>query len=430
MYHYSQHHHHHNSSNNYRTDSPLSYTSITPTGTPELCGLTPTPRPRLRITSTGFPYDENAALYRPQRRSQLATSSTPAPTPSTAGGSTSSRATFWSAVDVVDSEDEDEDRDRDRDRYRDGDRDGDGDGDCDGDCDFKPGSKADSGILVSPILPPSPRARRESTSSGSTAAASSHRSHPKSTQSSSPRVQRPRHPSRQSTTTSNWTSSSSSTAVAPTTTTTTNKLSRTSTESTLRSPPRAHTKTSRADIATSLQQKYPNDRCHGAFLPFRSEFSHSKDSLCPVRFLPGGPPSTPVSTSAAAEKSVPATPMSETYNGPVMYNTPIDWKGNDARRREYAAADRKQACGWRKWCCGLFGKGGSKVFWDGADCGSVRRYRLDLPPPESSEEESEEGGGGGAVVEKLTIAPAGSGGAGGVVRGRESRERRRAGCLK
>lgn len=87
--------------------------------------------------------------------------------------------------------------------------------------------------------------------------------------------------------------------------------------------------------------------------------------------------------------------MSEAYNGPVMYNTPIDWKGNAARRREYAAADRKQ-CGWRKWCCGLFGRGGDKVFWDGADGGSVRRYRLDLPPESPEEEE-------GTVIEKLSI---------------------------
>lgn len=35
------------------------------------------------------------------------------------------------------------------------------------------------------------------------------------------------------------------------------------------------------------------------------------------------------------------------------------------------------------------------MFWDGADGGSVRRYRLDLPP-ESPEEE-------GTVIEKLSI---------------------------
>lgn len=77
-----------------------------------------------------------------------------------------------------------------------------------------------------------------------------------------------------------------------------------------------------------------------------------------------------------------------------MYNTPIDWKGNEARRREYEAADRRKH-GWRKWCCGVFGRSGDKVFWDGDDGGSVRRYRLDLPP-ESPEEEA-------PVVEKLSI---------------------------
>lgn len=126
---------------------------------------------------------------------------------------------------------------------------------------------------------------------------------------------------------------------------------------------------------------------------------------------------------------MPATPMSEAYNGPVMYNTPIDWKGNAARRREYAAADRKQ-CGWRNWCCGLFGRGGDKVFWDGADGGSVRRYRLDLPP-ESPEEE-------GTVIEKLSIGAEESAGTVVVRKGgarteterwsrEEKRERRRAG---
>lgn len=41
----------------------------------------------------------------------------------------------------------------------------------------------------------------------------------------------------------------------------------------------------RAEIGASLCQKYPNDRVHGEFLPFRSEFSHSADSLSPVQFL-------------------------------------------------------------------------------------------------------------------------------------------------
>lgn len=85
------------------------------------------------------------------------------------------------------------------------------------------------------------------------------------------------------------------------------------------------------------------------------------------------------------EKQVPATPASEAYNGPVMYNTPIDWKGDEARRREYEAAD-KQRSGWRRWCCGLFGGRKDKVFWDGDDGGSVRRYRLALPEREEEKE--------------------------------------------
>ncbi|KAH0613828.1 uncharacterized protein H6S33_005714 [Morchella sextelata] len=55
----------------------------------------------------------------------------------------------------------------------------------------------------------------------------------------------------------------------------------------------------------------------------------------------------------------------------------IDWKGDEARRREYEEAD-KEMKGWRRWLCGLGGR--KRVFWEGEDNGSVRRYRLDLPP--------------------------------------------------
>lgn len=56
------------------------------------------------------------------------------------------------------------------------------------------------------------------------------------------------------------------------------------------------------------------------------------------------------------------------------------------------------------------------MFWDGADGGSVRRYRLDLPP-ESPEED-------GVVIEKLTIAAEDSAGAVVVRRDRADRESR------
>lgn len=58
------------------------------------------------------------------------------------------------------------------------------------------------------------------------------------------------------------------------------------------------------------------------------------------------------------------------------------------------------------------------MFWDGADGGSVRRYRLDLPP-ESPEEE------GAAVIEKLSFAREDSAGAVVVRRDRAERDERR-----
>lgn len=98
-----------------------------------------------------------------------------------------------------------------------------------------------------------------------------------------------------------------------------------------------------------------------------------------------------------------------------MYNTPIDWKGNAARRREYAAADQCTR-GWRRWCCGLFGRRNDKVFWNGGDGGSVRRYRLDLPPESPDEEEvvtekagSRDGESGMAEMEKTIIMQKGVG---------------------
>lgn len=127
----------------------------------------------------------------------------------------------------------------------------------------------------------------------------------------------------------------------------------------------------RLEIKQSLTQKYPNDRVHGEFLPFSTGFSHSADSLSPVRFLPQ-------TSSSRAETMVAPTPLEPTT---------IAWKNLDSLRQEYAAADKKKRSPWtwirhRVLCgAGLLGCKAKKEFWEDGDedKGSVRRYRLELP---------------------------------------------------
>ncbi|KAF8538961.1 hypothetical protein BDD12DRAFT_883680 [Trichophaea hybrida] len=135
----------------------------------------------------------------------------------------------------------------------------------------------------------------------------------------------------------------------------------------------------RREIEQSLEQKYPNDRCHGEFLPFNTDFSHSADSLSPVRFLsPSSLRQVSSSGTMVATASTPVTPLDPTIT---------TWKNLDSLRAEYAAADRRKSSAWgwirRRVLCGagILGCGGKKEFWEDGDedKGSVRRYRLELP---------------------------------------------------
>jgi len=101
-------------------------------------------------------------------------------------------------------------------------------------------------------------------------------------------------------------------------------------------------------------------------------------------------PSFSFSSSSSTSSHTSTHPISPT----LPYNTPIDWKGNAARRAEYAALDRRRqgvAGLFRRAaaaaCC--FGRAGGE-FWEekcGDDGGSVRRYRLALPAEEEDEDE-------------------------------------------
>lgn len=75
------------------------------------------------------------------------------------------------------------------------------------------------------------------------------------------------------------------------------------------------------------------------------------------------------------------------------FNTPIDWKGNAARRREYAEADRR-----KRGVIGLIRRLGfcfvGDEFWEEKKGrvrirkgGSVRRYRLDLPDDDDDDDD-------------------------------------------
>ena len=137
----------------------------------------------------------------------------------------------------------------------------------------------------------------------------------------------------------------------------------------------------RREIAESLVQKYPNDRCHGAFLPFNTDFAHSSDSLAPVRFTSAA--------SAAPQRAGSGRRSASAASEPTpMDATTIAWKNMDALRAEYDAADRRKRSAWawirQRVLCGgggILGCGGKNEFWEDGDDdkGSVRRYRLELP---------------------------------------------------
>lgn len=134
----------------------------------------------------------------------------------------------------------------------------------------------------------------------------------------------------------------------------------------------------RREIAESLIQKYPNDRCHGEFLPFNTAFSHSSDSLAPVRFTP-----------PASASSCPPSTAGTAFDDPqaLMDPSTIAWKNMDSLRAEYAAVDRRKRSPWQwirqRILCGgtALGCGNKNEFWEDGDDdkGSVRRYRLELP---------------------------------------------------
>ncbi|KAL7274321.1 hypothetical protein RUND412_002766 [Rhizina undulata] len=462
--------------------SMTTYHSSASASTYEPRGLSPPPRaPQSSIISFapgGLPYDENGTLSpitkvpsHPIRASgggmsglRVATvnigagASARSGTPSSV--SATSEITWWSAVSCVPESDDREEE-------------------------IKSARKTDSGIalgrLPAPLPLPAAAERRESASSASTSSTSSsstRKSKSRSNESSSLRhrdtpasiqYQSRERPSRHSTASSvstvrqprssNHRLSRSSTSSTTEATIISNNSSSTATHrtqhrlshahaptnskrsspSTSPQTPQGHWETThpgpeavqhrrqrRKEIEESLEQKYPDDRFKGEFLPFRSEFSHSGDSLCPVRFVKSNDQNIPGSTGIIVRKSPENTPrasssyadqnaiaatvidvtgvevrvptprtvftneLAENYNGPVMGNTVIDWKGDEARRREYEEVDRKRKGLWgcirrRLLCgssCGI--GGGGKEFWEDGDddsC-SVRRYRLALPEEE------------------------------------------------
>ncbi|CCX13214.1 Protein of unknown function [Pyronema omphalodes CBS 100304] len=130
----------------------------------------------------------------------------------------------------------------------------------------------------------------------------------------------------------------------------------------------------RIEIEQSLEMKYPNDRVHGEFLPFNTDFSHSSDSLSPVHF------------------ECDNLPESEREKTPLEPTT-IAWKNMDALREEYEKADKKKGSIWGRIRRRILGSCGGKEWWEDGDDdkGSVRRYRLELPTRDALAQAATEG---------------------------------------